>query len=229
MKRLIKKVPVVGAIARSIYRRWIHPPEPFASESYWIDRYQAGGNSGEGSYGRLAEFKAEVINQFVRDNDVKTVVEFGCGDGNQLKLAEYPSYIGFDISPQAVRQCRESFSGDVAKTFKLTGEYDGEMADLTLSLDVIFHLVEDDVFDRYMARLFDASTRFVIIYSSDTEENLAERAAHVRHRKFSRWVDENRPGWRLIRHVPNRYPFTGDTRTSSFADFFIYEKILVTD
>jgi hypothetical protein len=34
-------------------------------------------------------------------------------------------------------------------------------AELGLSLEVIFHLVEDDVFDVYMRHLFASATRFV--------------------------------------------------------------------
>jgi hypothetical protein len=36
----------------------------------------------------LAEFKARAVNDFVRENSVKSIVEYGCGDGNQLKSAE---------------------------------------------------------------------------------------------------------------------------------------------
>ena len=32
-----------------------------------IQRYKKGGNSGAGSYNHLAEFKAEVLNQFVKE------------------------------------------------------------------------------------------------------------------------------------------------------------------
>src|SRR5437899_4317923 len=58
-------------------------------------------NSGLGSYDKLAEFKAEVLNGFVKENTIKSVIEYGCGDGNQLKFAEYPSYLGFDVSVKA--------------------------------------------------------------------------------------------------------------------------------
>src|SRR5262249_52775171 len=61
---------------------------------YWDSRYRRGGNSGAGSYGRLAEFKAEAVNRFVRENHILSVVEFGCGDGAQLELAQYPRYTG---------------------------------------------------------------------------------------------------------------------------------------
>lgn len=194
------------------------------SGSYWKNRYETGGTSGNGSYNQLAEFKADVLNRFVSENDVASVIEFGCGDGNQLALARYPNYIGFDISPESIAMCSERFAGDETTAFKLLEAYNGETAELTLSLDVIFHLVEDDVFADHMAKLFDSSERFVIIYSSNTDENPADIVPHVRHRNFSRWVENNRPGWKLVAHIPNKYPFTGNTRTSSFADFYIYAK-----
>ena len=37
----------------------------FESGDYWDARYRAGDNSGEGSYGKFAKFKAQVLNQFV--------------------------------------------------------------------------------------------------------------------------------------------------------------------
>ena len=103
MKHAIKKIPFFGLIIVYIYRKLINPQAPFtSSEKYWVNRYNGGGNSGEGSYGQLAEFKAEIINEFVRRNVITSVIELGCGDGNQLKLAEYPLYIGFDVSLKAL-------------------------------------------------------------------------------------------------------------------------------
>ena len=103
-------------------------------------------------------------------------------------------------------------------------EFDGETAELTLSLDVIYHLVEDDVFNDYMQRLFDSSERMVVIYSSNTDDNREDAAAHVRHHLFSRWVDENRPSWRLKSCITNKYPFDPkDAHNTSFADFYIFE------
>ncbi len=222
---MIKKVPVFGPIMTNIYQKWIHPPQPFSdSRNYWIHRYEANGNSGTGSYGRLARFKAEVLNKFVREENIKTIIEFGSGDGNQLKLAEYPSYIGFDVSQKSNLLCRKIFSRDRTKTFKLIDEYHGEKSQITLSLDVIYHLVEDDVYDEYMHRLFNASEMYVIIYSSNTNENSANQVAHIKHRKFSQWIEEKKPEWQLFRHIPNQYPFNGDSEVSSFADFYIYQK-----
>lgn len=158
------------------------------------------------------------------ENRVDSVIEFGCGDGNQLTLANYPSYIGYDISQKAVDICKQKFRTDRSKCFKLVQDYNGEKAQLTLSLDVIFHLVEDQVFEQYMMRLFLASTDYVIIYSSNCENNNYDTPPHIRHRYFLAWVESEMPQWRLKIHMPNKYPYTGDSRNSSFSDFYIFQK-----
>jgi trans-aconitate methyltransferase len=177
-----------------------------------------------GSYGLFAEFKADVLNGFVARRQVQTIIEFGCGDGNQLGLSKYPNYLGLDVSSTAILKCRERFKSDMHKAFRLMEEYKGEKAELSLSLDVVYHLVEDDVFERYMRTLFDASSRYVIIYASDTDDNQRDDGQHIQHRKFTAWVRQNLPNWKLLEHLPNRYPYRGDYRTGSFAEFFIFEK-----
>lgn len=225
IKKFIKKIPVIGSVTRRIYSTWVNPSKPFqGSGNYWKDRYEAGGHSGDGSYNQLAEFKAEVLNTFVSEKRITSVIEYGCGDGNQLTLAQYPKYIGFDISPNAIARCLKRFSGDKTKTFKLMEAYRGETSELALSLDVIYHLVEDYIFVNYMNILFDSSQKFVVVYSSDTEANPKGTAAHVRHRNFSKWVSDHKTEWKLIKHIPNKYPFNGNTKIGSLSDFYIYSK-----
>ncbi len=192
------------------------------SGSYWDWRYRLGGTSGEGSLGPLAEFKAEVLNAFVRDRAVQSVIEFGCGDGRQLALARYPRYLGHDVSEAAVRMCRRRFDDDPSKSFlcydpaEVPGIAEFLEADLTLSLDVIYHLVEDRVYERYLADLFDAARRFVIIYSSDREEETS--LPHVRHRSVTADAGRRFPEFALIHTIENRYP------DDSFCSFFVFER-----
>lgn len=156
-----------------------------SSAEYWEQRYLHGGTSGAGSYNRLEDFKARVINQFVRDENINTVIEWGCGDGNQLKLADYLRYVGYNVSKEAVIKCREIFREDNTKKFIWSGASDfvsDIKAELALSLDVVYHLVEDDVFDLYMRRLFESSTKYVCIYSCNFNKF---SAPHVRCRKFT--------------------------------------------
>ena len=229
MKAIIKRVPILGCIARFVYSKLVTSKTKIksfpGSGEYWKLRYSTGGNSGVGSYGKFAEFKAEVLNTFVATHDTKSIIEFGCGDGNQLRFVTFPNYLGFDISDTVVSHCRKLFAADKTKSFRLMREYAGEKADLVLSLDVIYHLVEDEVFEHYMRTLFEASDRHVIIYSSDSNDNRGYEGTHVRHRNFTKWIEERLPLWRLIEYIPNRYPYRGDYRHGSFADFFIYQKI----
>lgn len=84
--------------------------------------------------------------------------------------------------------------------------------ELSLSLDVIYHLVEDKVYEKYMHDLFSLASRYVIIYAWDTEER---KNYHVRHRNFSKWIRNNIAGFQLKDRITQ----------SPYCDFFIYEKI----
>ena len=93
IKQVIKNIPFIGPVVRHIHCKLINPPKTFqGSESYWQNRYEAGRNSGDGSYSQLAEFKADNLNAFVFENAITSVIEYGCGDGNQLSLAKYSKY-----------------------------------------------------------------------------------------------------------------------------------------
>jgi SAM-dependent methyltransferase len=202
---------------------------PFAGVApYWERRYAEGGASGTGSVGRLAEFKAQVLNEFVEHHGIQSILELGCGDGSQLALARYPSYVGVDVSQTALDLCRSRFAGDPSKRFfhySERGEYAGSY-DLILSVDVIFHLVEDRVYQEYVADLQRHARRFIIIYSSNYEDDPEHPwAPHVRHRKFSDDLDSLTDRWRFLRKVDNPYPFDpADQDNTSFSDFYIYER-----
>jgi hypothetical protein len=197
------------------------------SADYWERRYARGGTSGAGSYGAYAEFKAQVINEFVTEHGIRSVIEFGCGDGNQLSLAKYQKYIGLDVSKSALTRCVKTFAGDSSKSFFLYASncfVDRQglfRAELGLSLEVIFHLVEDDVFHAYMHHLFASASRFVCIFSSDTDTKLAQ-APEERDRKFSTWVDAHAVQWRLIKKVPHQHPWDPVTGIGSVSDFYFY-------
>ncbi len=91
-----------------------------------------------------------------------------------------------------------------------------------MSLDVIYHLIEDDVFNSYMNQLFDSSKKYVIIYSCNFEKVLA---VHVRCRKFSDWIEKNKKDWKLIKYIKNKFPYRKEKKAhTSFSDFYIYEK-----
>jgi SAM-dependent methyltransferase len=200
------------------------------SADYWQARYASGQTSGPGSYGDLAQNKASFLNTFVKDHSIESVIEFGCGDGNQLGLMEYPRYIGLDVSQAAIDRCRAAYASDPTKSFilyepeRFEDEHRDAASDLSLSLDVIYHLVEDSVFEAHLRHVFLFGRRSVIIYSSNTNDQLPNQRPHVRHRKFTDFIEQNISGWTLREVVPNPYEFNGDFGTSSLADFYVYER-----
>ncbi|QDU38819.1 Putative glycosyltransferase EpsH [Maioricimonas rarisocia] len=223
--RFTSRLPVI----RTVYRQWIALKWQVGrrrfpgSASYWEARYAQGLDSGPGSYGRLAEFKAEFINEFVRAHDITSVVEWGCGDGSQASLIECPKYTGIDIAPTVIERCRKRFEDDSSREFHVRSQMSPgqlEPHELALSLDVIFHLIEDDVYEQYMTELFASASRYVVVYS--TNDDSIPAPPQARHRQFTDWVEANAADWELIDVRGNRYPhdpaaYTSTSRCSFYA------------
>tara|TARA_Y100000816_G_C26108204_1_gene589889 strand:- start:5586 stop:6785 length:1200 start_codon:yes stop_codon:yes gene_type:complete len=187
----------------------------FDSKKYWNERYINGGNSGAGSYNHLAKFKAHVINNFVLNNQIKSIIDYGVGDGNQLKLinTENLIYTGFDVSEFIICKCKEEFKHDKTKKFIHTNNIDNELkADLVLSCDVIYHLIEEDVFKEYMENLFRFSKKYVIIYAPNINYNEAD---HVKKREFIEYIFNNYTTFNLIDRIKGNIG----------CPFYIFQKI----
>lgn len=199
---------------------------PFTgSAEYWTRRYGDGRTSGAGSYGRLAEYKAEFINALVAEKGVTSVIEYGSGDGNQASKFDFANYTGVDVVPQVVEAARKRFADRPSWRFLTVAQEAGmdHRFDMSMSLDVIYHLVEDEVFDAYMSRLFATADRYVLIYATDHEEP-DTGSAHVRHRRYTDWIAANAPRFGKLRAWDNPHgsaPGT-DPKTTSFAFFQLF-------
>lgn len=201
------------------------------SSSYWEERYSNGGNSGAGSYNRLAEFKADTVNQFLMEHpEIDSCIEWGCGDGNQLGLIKYKRYVGVDVSPTAVNMCRQKYKDDKSKDFyELDWYYENKKDmkyDMSVSLDVIFHLIEDGVFETYMDNLFDSSRKYVCIYSNNYEDEYY--GGHQKNRKFTEWIVHRRKNWELVKFVKQKYPYDPKVKNgidTSISDFYFFREV----
>jgi len=145
---------------------------------WWDGWYETGHGSGPGSLGALGSWKAAFVDQFVAEHDIKSVIEWGCGDGSQLSLAHYPDYTGYDVSEVALDLCRAMFKDDPTKRF--VADATGLRAELALSLDVAYHLVDQDVYDRHIKDLFASATRYVVLYT--TPDHTMDAPDHILHR-----------------------------------------------
>lgn len=193
----------------------------FNSKTYWKERYYSGGNSGAGSYDCKAKYKAKILNRIIEDNKISNVIEFGCGDGNNLQYYNIENYTGFDLSEVAIEMCIKKYSHDLQKSFiccdPVLFKSGGLKAEMTISFEVIFHLIENDVFNKYMTDLFNTSSEYVLICSSNDSRKFDE-ALHVKHRKFTDSVPSN---FSLIEVVktPQEKGLNG-----FFSDFYLFKK-----
>ncbi|MFC3747825.1 methyltransferase [Paenibacillus sp. GCM10012306] len=186
--------------------------------NYWEQTYKTGGNSGSGSYGVLAEFKAAVVNACIERYNVNEVIEFGCGDGHQLGLINYPRYIGLDISSESVRICQEKYGDDPTKAFATyhpltwTGGQQGLQADMTVCLDVLYHIIDENHFQATLSHVLNASRDIVVIYSKlDTGDDeqiiytIKDRDLLSRLAQFG--------DFQIVERIPQLYP---DISSASF-------------
>jgi hypothetical protein len=208
-----------------------------SADRYWDTRYEYGdaarglaATSGSGSRGKNALWKATIVNAFVKRNKIPSVLDLGCGDGHQLNYAEYEMYTGIDRSVVAIKHLSSRWGSDWTKRFLW---YNGSRAffhrpptaDAALSLEVIFHITEDDLFEEYMHMLFDSAKRFVVImtYNPSMKEDCSTQGfcfsdqPHIRFWPVTKWVEENKPGWKLASSLQHKYP------TTCFSDFFFFQ------
>jgi hypothetical protein len=199
----------------------------FDVKKYWETRYYNGGNSGRGSYGSFREFKLSVINQFIKENNIGSLVDIGCGDGSIAEGIVVPGYTGLDISASAVEKCRTRIknTGRLCKHFYTLDDIPEAVKDkkfhISMSIDVLYHLVDDKLFEEHMKILFGLASEWVIIYSPD-KEHLSGTVEHIKHRIFTKYISDNYPEWVLERVIKNTCRLLEDVPRDSFADFFIY-------
>lgn len=169
------------------------------SKLYWEARYKNGGTSGWGSHNiSSVNFKKDYINSYIRKIKAKTLVELGCGDGNQLSYFDgYQSYSGYDISETIINKCQIKFKNDNTKSFtsNINDLLNKEKYDIALSLDVTYHLIEEDVYKNYLNNLFNLSN-FVIIFGVDN--NNVVSAKHVKNRMISEYVIQYQKKFQLV-------------------------------
>jgi SAM-dependent methyltransferase len=191
---------------------------PWDNVRYWERRYRAGRSSGRGSEGQIALAKAVYVNRVIERESVASIIDWGVGDGTVMShVTGEVGYTGVDISPTILARLRRKFGSrgefllaDIAALRHLH-------ADMALSMDVIFHLVNDLDYERYLSRLFDSANRFVLICSTDFDDE-GRSARHVRHRHWTSKVRARFPQWILDEVGPWAVGF--DDRSA----FYLYKR-----
>ena len=201
-----------------------------ATCKFWEERYKGGGDSGRGSYNtdhaNFFDFKTNYINNIIQEHKVKTINDFGCGDGNQIKdLRGFDTYKGYDISNEAVSKCSNKYENNPKYNFY--SEYKNwAKADLSMSLDVLYHIMEDDLWLLYINDLFNFSNKLVLIYSVDDD---TLKAPHVKSRNFTTYIKDNFLNYKLLNVSESPLMKNGTPSSQYYPDsngvrFFLYLK-----
>lgn len=201
------------------------------STAFWEKNYKKGGTSGYGSYGKKGKTKAKFINKFLKDHpEIQKVIEFGCGDGNQISLINYPEFWGIDVSKTAVNMCNLKFAMNKDYHFRRLDSIDfnkflrqGSFGatilhnyfDLSISLDVLGHLVEEDIWKAYIDNLRRCTTKYILIHGK-SENDYRLDTPHCISRDFVSYIEKN-TFFKLVKYTPN--PVDGEG-----AGFYIFKK-----
>jgi SAM-dependent methyltransferase len=171
----------------------------FDAASYWDHRYRKGRTSGAGSEGSAAAAKAAYVNALIARESIRSVVDWGCGDGTVLDLL-HPGieYVGLDVSPHVIQRHRRERLSRGHFLLLRRGAHPIVLGELGLSLDVVFHLVDDRDYEEHLANLFGAASRFVLVHSADYDGGHTTR--HVRWRHWTGDVRLRFPQWHLREH-----------------------------
>ena len=185
--------------------------------SYWNNRYQNGGNSGEGSYNDYATHKASVVNNLINKDNINIISEYGCGDGNQVGLFKgFKEYHGYDISPYIISKCKEVYKNRADMYFYYE-KSELPKSDLSLSLDVIYHIMDDKDLENYLIFMFNNSDKYVLIFSSNHDNNEENKVKDI---MVHRIITD------IIKRIVVNFELVGviDNNLKTSAKFFLYKK-----
>jgi SAM-dependent methyltransferase len=143
------------------------------------------GNSGSGSDPRNAMTYIAFLQNFLAQNNIKSVVDLGCGDwrlGREIRWGGV-QYIGIDVVESVIHQNIENFSSPKISFIVADGvDYSLPKADLLICKDVLQHLPFEDI--KCIVKQFNKFKFCIIVNDVDpvklTCENLDIPRGHYR-------------------------------------------------
>jgi trans-aconitate methyltransferase len=146
------------------------------NKRFWNERYntlpQLG--SGAASRGWAAVVKQEIFRRVIAANNIKTIVDIGCGDmcwytEGVLKGAEY---IGLDISDVIIRKNKERFTDLTFITQDISENFPSDVnADVCMCFDVLLHQCNERQFESALGNVLRITGMHGLISYPTTTDN----------------------------------------------------------
>ncbi len=152
--------------------------EAFPNATFWQWRYVTHPDlgSGIGSRGRPLLDKRALLSAVIDLLSPASVLDVGCGDGEATRGLPIPSYLGLDLSPEAVRLAREHRPEGEFRIGTLTDE--SLRAELTICLDVLIHQADGEKYQDLVRRLLTSATRALLVSGFDHPVQPASSMVH---------------------------------------------------
>lgn len=112
--------------------------------AYWGQGSINGGSSGHGSSPEMNKEYINYLNNFIKKNNIRSIVDIGCGDWqimNHINLLNI-DYSGFDVAEEVINRNNNLYKTSTTNFYKTElGEYyNYPKADLLICKDVLQHL-----------------------------------------------------------------------------------------
>lgn len=189
----------------------------FSSRKYWNRRYKK--NRGATLAPRdpqSVELASQKITNFITQNKILSVLDYGCGDCFFLDHIRVPHYHGVDISDFVINKMKKKYELDAAKDFFWNRDMPKKKYDLVLSLDVFDNLVEQSLFEEYVSNLCFCTNKYLFITGSNKDSE-GNSSTHVRTRSFSKVLEER------------DFEVVNQTKLPNGSILYLYEKISQTE
>jgi hypothetical protein len=178
---------------------------------FWEKRYlndpQLG--SGVGSKDKWKRRKLDAVRELVKRHRVKSILDIGCGDMQVMRdfpdLLDY-KYVGIDFSETVIEKNRQAFPGLEFRTadFHHIADLGLEPPDLVLCFDVLFHIQNDETFDRVCQFIFNCGAKAAALTCAVGRQDSND--VNVWYRDFWREADRLQLGYVQKLEQPFRLP-----------------------
>jgi SAM-dependent methyltransferase len=145
------------------------------NKEFWNNRYKIAPElgSGPGSRGYCAWYKQELLKNFIKCNEISSILDVGCGDMEvlpkvKMEIAEI-KYIGLDISEYIVnKNSREYPKGEFFVHDIVQKKFDNQ-CELVVCFDVLLHQCDEQQFRSALRNLLNSTTQHALIsYPADS-------------------------------------------------------------
>jgi hypothetical protein len=131
--------------------------------NYWDKRYASGGTSGCGSIGKLRDIKWCWIKKFVAP--VTDIIDVGCGDLSFWEGRAIPDgYVGIDGSGIIIEKNKRQHPNNIFYQAQ-SSEPLGLSASVVFCFDMLFHIMDDDIYWKTIHNLCSMSNEYIFIYT----------------------------------------------------------------